>query len=232
VRTLLFDANSIAYWRHFSRLKNPEKPDAAQWIAEFVESTPHDTIRIVEDSKTNWRTSIHPTYKQHRAERPFEVTRQLHTSCATSLDGCEADDVIGQYCADHPDDKIIIVASDKDYHQCVTENVLVYDPVREMTYDIDAVVEKWGCGPDRIRALLAIMGDASDNIPGVPGLGKKRAAQVCDNMTWDQILSALDCKDTVPFEDCGLSHACADMLVTFGDTVIKNYELTGLKVPK
>lgn len=236
MRTILFDASAVAYWRHFARIKDDTKPTAAAWIADFLSRTPHDEHFVVGDSKLNWRTALVPEYKAQRPARPLEVTVQLTELAAlpshVCVEGSEADDTIGAMVEERPGAQIVVVSNDKDLHQLVSDRVIVYDPMRDVAYDTVAVIEKWGVHPERMRALLALMGDKSDNLPGVPGIGKERAAKICRLMNWEQIALALAEKRVKSFENTGLTFAAADLVVTFRETVLRNYEVIGLRTVK
>lgn len=230
---VLFDASSIAYYRHFSRLKKPEGMDASQWIEDFEARSGAAKCFIVGDSPRNWRQAKAPEYKQQRPARPPEVGADLLVLSLSDawieIDGYEADDTIAVLVNEHPNDRIVIVANDKDLHQLVSPRVLVYDPVRDFSFDVEAVIGKWECAPEDMRVMLALMGDKSDNLPGVPGVGQKRAAQVARLLTTMELFGSLERRDTSMIRDIGLSAALADMIVTFRDTVRLNYELVGLK---
>lgn len=230
---VLFDASSIAYYRHFSRQKRPEGLTAAQWIEDFTKRSGAAHVYVVGDSPRNWRTSLAPEYKQHRPARPDEVSQELASLSTwaqwTEIPGYEADDTIAVLVNEHPGDRIVIVANDKDLHQLVSSRVLVYDPVRDFSFDEDAVRGKWECSPTQMRTMLALMGDKSDNVPGVPGVGQKRAAQVAARLPWSDVCRAMADKDVKALMDVGLSSTLADMVVTYTATVVRNYELVGLK---
>ena len=91
-------------------------------------------------------------------------------------EGQEADDIIAQAARRFKKDaRVTIISGDKDLMQLVDEAVTVWDTLKEKVYDREAVKEKYGVYPEYIADLLAIMGDSSDNIPGVPGIGEKGA---------------------------------------------------------
>lgn len=233
---VLFDASSIAYYRHFSRLKRPEGLTAAQWIEDFTKRSGAAHAYIVGDSQKNWRQTKAPEYKQQRPERPPEVASELLVLSLSSdwieIDGYEADDTIAVLVNEHPTDRIVIVANDKDLHQLVSPRVLVYDPVRDFSFDVEAVTAKWECAPHQMRMMLALWGDKADNLPGVPGVGQKRAAQVAARLPAADVFAALEKRDVGAFKEIGLSSSLADMIVTFRDTVRLNYELVGLRTER
>ncbi|HEU4401596.1 MAG TPA: 5'-3' exonuclease H3TH domain-containing protein, partial [Candidatus Polarisedimenticolia bacterium] len=125
-------------------------------------------------------------YKANRPETPEELVAQIpyvKEICGVlrvpvlELSGYEADDVIGTLAdrARRTGFEVVIVASDKDLLQLVGEGVVVYNPVKEEFLDADGVERVFGVRPERVRDVLALCGDASDNIPGVPGIGAKGA---------------------------------------------------------
>src|SRR5699024_192765 len=93
------------------------------------------------------------------------------------IDGVEADDVIGTLAcrAAAAGEKVIISTGDKDMAQLVNDNVTLVNTMTNSQLDAQGVVEKYGIGPELIIDFLALMGDKSDNIPGVPGIGEKTA---------------------------------------------------------
>jgi DNA polymerase-1 len=109
--------------------------------------------------------------------------------------GWEADDVIATLAKRGADAgmEVVIVAGDKDLAQRVGDNVRMQDTMRDVTYDADLVRKKWGVPPDKIPDLLALVGDAVDNIPGVAGIGDKGAAALLEKYgTVEGILGKLD----------------------------------------
>jgi DNA polymerase-1 len=96
--------------------------------------------------------------------------------------GIEADDVIGTLAASASrlGWKTILVSGDKDLMQLIDENVTMIDTMKDKTYDVAAVKERFGVSPDKVMEILGLMGDASDNIPGVPGIGPKTAQRLIE----------------------------------------------------
>lgn len=156
-------------------------------------------IGVVFDcGKKSFRHTLYPEYKAHRPEVPDDLKRQFSTiyECVQAfnlipleVEGYEADDLIASYVEQAQKAKCftVILSSDKDLMQLVNENVCFYDPESgrrgnpgyraERFLTTSEVVEKWnGLSPNQIRDALALMGDRSDNIPGVPGIGPKTAA--------------------------------------------------------
>ena len=138
-----------------------------------------------------FRNELYADYKAHRPPMPEELAAQwpwvfeitdsfrLNRIC---INNYEADDVIATLArqAEARDWDVTIVSTDKDLMQLVDKRIWMLDTMRGKDYGPDEVKEKWGVGPKRIRDLLALTGDSSDNIPGIPGIGPKTAAQLLD----------------------------------------------------
>jgi len=114
---------------------------------------------------------------------PFikEVVRGFSV-CVLEKQGIEADDLIGTLTAQAGKKgwRTVIISGDKDLMQLVDEQVTMVDTMKEKTYDVEAVKEKFGVVPDKVPEILGLMGDVSDNIPGVPGVGPKTATRLIE----------------------------------------------------
>ncbi len=139
-------------------------------------------------SKT-FRNDIYPEYKANRPPAPEDLIPQfplIHEAAkalnlpAVSIVGYEADDIIATYSkqASNLGYKVTIVSSDKDLMQLVNDKVEMYDAMKKKTIGQNEVAEKFGVTPNRVLDVLAMMGDSSDNIPGIPGIGPKTAAEL------------------------------------------------------
>ncbi|WP_347988222.1 DNA polymerase I [Methylomonas sp. AM2-LC] len=158
--------------------------------------TPYFTVIFDAPGKT-FRHDLYDQYKAHRPPMPDELRVQikpLHDlirSLGLPLiieDGVEADDVLGslaQYAA-REGFRVIISTGDKDMAQLVTEQITLENTMTNTVLDSQGVIEKFGVRPDQIIDYLALMGDAVDNIPGVPKVGPKTAAK------WLQEYGSLD----------------------------------------
>ncbi len=144
---------------------------------------------IFDAARRNYRNEIYPDYKANREETPedlipqFPLIREATKAFgipALELDGFEADDLIASYAAlaAAQGRKVTIVGSDKDLMQLVSDNVRLYDPIKGKYLGREDVIEKFGAGPEKVTDIQALAGDASDNVPGVPGIGIKTAAQL------------------------------------------------------
>ena len=144
-------------------------------------------IAVVFDAKgKNFRHDKYPAYKAHRPAMPEDLSLQIpwiysiidaYRLPSLSVEGFEADDIIATMTREalKRDWKVIVVSADKDLMQLVGGSVIMWDPQRDTNYDSTAVVKKFGVPPDLLLDLMALVGDSSDNIPGVPGIGPKTA---------------------------------------------------------
>jgi len=96
--------------------------------------------------------------------------------------GLEADDIIGTLARKYAEKgiKTVIVSGDKDMMQLVSDNVIMIDTMKDATYNVAAVKERFGVGPEKVAEILGLAGDQSDNIPGVPGIGPKNAQRLIE----------------------------------------------------
>lgn len=144
---------------------------------------------IFDAARANFRNEIYPEYKANRDETPedlipqFKLVRDATAAFdipAIELEGYEADDLIAAYAklAKAQGKKVVIVSSDKDLMQLVDEDVRMLDPMKQKFVGPDEVIEKFGVTPDKVVAVQALAGDSTDNVPGVPGIGIKTAAQL------------------------------------------------------
>ncbi|MDD9908229.1 MAG: DNA polymerase I [Ahrensia sp.] len=146
---------------------------------------------IFDYSSTTFRNEIYPEYKANRDEPPDdlrpqfalirEATRAFDVPCIEK-EGYEADDLIATYArlAQEAGADVTIVSSDKDLMQLITDQVVMYDTMKDVIVDAEAVFAKFGVDPDKMIDLQALNGDSTDNVPGVPGIGPKTAAQLLD----------------------------------------------------
>ena len=140
------------------------------------------------DSKTEtFRKKAYPEYKANRKEVDPELKSQFELISPMlealnipvfACDGFEADDVIASIVANNPDKEIVIISSDKDLMQLVGGSVLMYDSMKDKIIDPAAVQEKYGVMPNQMLDFLALLGDSSDNVPGMPKVGLKTAAEL------------------------------------------------------
>ncbi|MBQ3565500.1 MAG: hypothetical protein IJA14_05125 [Alphaproteobacteria bacterium] len=150
----------------------------------------NDLFCVVLDAGRNtFRNEIYPEYKSNRAETPADLKSQfskLLKACEAfglpviEMNGYEADDIIATYAAklSKVGYSVEIVSSDKDLMQLVSDNVCLFDPVKSKTIGRDEVFQKYGVYPEQMITLQTLMGDSTDNIPGIKGVGPKTAAKL------------------------------------------------------
>ncbi len=144
---------------------------------------------VFDKSEKTFRTEMYKEYKANRDAPPDDLIPQfplireaVHAFDIPCLEqaGFEADDLIATYArlANEAKATTTIVSSDKDLMQLVSKSVVMYDTMKDRRIGPAEVVEKFGVGPDKVIEVQALIGDSSDNVPGVPGIGVKTAAQL------------------------------------------------------
>lgn len=159
-------------------------------LLNLMEQTDADYVAVIFDAKReNFRNDIYPDYKGHRPDAPEELVPQfplireaveaLSLPCI-EMEGYEADDLIATYAKEAAalGAEVTIVSSDKDLMQLVDDTVSMWDPMKNIAIKHDQVIEKFGVGPERVVDVQSLAGDSTDNVPGVPGIGIKTAAQL------------------------------------------------------
>lgn len=159
-------------------------------LREMPEDNRPTHLAIVFDkSEITFRNKIYPDYKAHRPPAPDdlipqfslirEAVRAFDLPCLEQV-GFEADDLIATYVrqACERGASATIVSSDKDLMQLVTDCVTMYDTMKDRRIGIPEVIEKFGVPPEKVVEVQALAGDSTDNVPGVPGIGIKTAAQL------------------------------------------------------
>jgi len=153
------------------------------------EERPTHLAVVFDKSEKTFRTDFYPDYKAHRPDPPddlipqFGLIRQaVHAFEIPCLEqaGFEADDLIATYAREacEAGATTTIVSSDKDLMQLVGPTVVMYDTMRDRRIGRAEVIEKFGVPPEKVIDVQALMGDSTDNVPGVPGIGVKTAAQL------------------------------------------------------
>ncbi len=167
-------------WKMLQEGPSPEKGDEPTHFAV-----------IFDYSAKTFRRDIYPDYKAHRPEPPSDLipqfglirqaTRAFNLACIEQQ-GWEADDLIATYAkqATEAGASVTIVSSDKDLMQIVKPGVAMVDTMKNVVIDREAVKEKFGVYPEKMIELQSLVGDSTDNVPGVPGIGPKTAAQLLD----------------------------------------------------
>ncbi|NBX92875.1 MAG: DNA polymerase I [Proteobacteria bacterium] len=150
---------------------------------------PENIIIAFDTPKPSFRKEIYPEYKANREKPPEDLVKQIPEILKMvdafnikriQLEGAEADDVIGTVAerAVKAGYAVDIITGDKDLLQLVGPQVTLYDTMKDKRVGPDGVVEKLGVRAEQVVDFLALMGDASDNIPGVNGIGEKTAAEL------------------------------------------------------
>lgn len=159
-------------------------------LLKLLTDHPEARVAVIFDAaRKNFRYDIYPEYKANRSETPpdlipqFPLIREAAAAFGLpgiELEGFEADDLIATY-AKHAEAQgipVTIVSSDKDLMQLVRDGVRMMDPIKQSFIGPAEVFEKFGVTPDKVVYIQALAGDATDNVPGVPSIGVKTAAQL------------------------------------------------------
>jgi DNA polymerase-1 len=194
-RFFIIDGNSYIY-RAFYAIRNLSTSTGlpsnavfgfANMLLKVIKEQNPDLLAIAFDPKGPTRRHTEfKEYKAHRPPMPRDLIPQIpyiHKLVEAFripvfvCDGQEADDVIATLALKgvEAENEVIIVTGDKDILQLVRPGVSVYDSLKEVTYGSAEVVERFGVPPDKVVEIMGLMGDAADNIPGVPGIGEKTA---------------------------------------------------------
>ncbi|MDP2120319.1 MAG: DNA polymerase I [Hoeflea sp.] len=153
--------------------------------------TPTHFAVIFDYSSKTFRNELYPEYKANRSAPPEdlipqfavirEATRAFDLPCI-EMEGFEADDLIATYArlAREAGADVTVISSDKDLMQLVGPQVSMYDSMKDKQIGVAEVIEKWGVPPEKMIDLQALTGDSVDNVPGIPGIGPKTAAQLIE----------------------------------------------------
>ena len=173
-------------------------------VKTLKEKAPKRIAVVFDSPQPTFRHEMYKDYKANRPPMPEDLGRQIpkikevvdaYRVPSLSFPGFEADDIIATIAsrAAQKGWDVVIVSGDKDLMQLVGDRVRMWDPQRNKLYDAAAVKKKFGVEPGRVLDLLALMGDSSDNVPGVPGVGAKTAARLIDEFgSLDRIYASLD----------------------------------------
>jgi DNA polymerase I len=165
------------------------------------EEQPTHLAVVFDKSEKTFRSHMYHDYKAHRPDPPDDLRPQfpLIREAVRAFDlpcleqgGFEADDLIATYVREacEADATAMIVASDKDLMQLVRDCVVMYDTMKDRRIGIAEVIEKFGVPPGKLIEVQALIGDSVDNVPGVPGIGIKTAAQlICEYGDLDTLLA-------------------------------------------
>jgi len=193
----------------------------ANMLTKLVEDSDADFLAVIFDTaRKTFRSDIYPEYKAHRPPAPEELipqfdlireaTRAYSLPCL-ELEGFEADDLIATY-ARHAVEQgfdVTIVSSDKDLMQLVGPGVRMMDPMKNKFIGPDEVVDKFGVAPNRVVDVQALLGDSTDNVPGIKGIGEAPAAQLINEFgSLDELFEATKDPDAVKAMATGKADAC------------------------
>tara|TARA_Y100000385_G_scaffold290716_1_gene365033 strand:+ start:66 stop:2780 length:2715 start_codon:yes stop_codon:yes gene_type:complete len=203
-RLFIIDGYATLYRAHYALIRNPLTNTAgiptsavfgfANQVFQLIEDEKPDYLVAAFDSKgKNFRHELYSDYKANRSAMPDEIQTQLPylwellgamNIPILRVQGVEADDIIGTVAkmCDKDSVQCNIVSGDKDFMQLINDKTFLYAPqarkrAKEI-FDKKKVLEKWGVGPEHIIDLLGLMGDSSDNVPGVQGVGPKTAKKL------------------------------------------------------
>ncbi len=200
-RLFVLDGTALLYRAHFAMINNPLKTSSGQvtsgifgfmntLIRLLRQESPDYLVVVFDDREKTFRHHIYPEYKATREKMPDELASQIEpldrilealkvpVLCVPEY---EADDVMGTLAtqAEVKGWETYLVTGDKDMLQLVSKQTFVYSPGRgrepAKIYDEEKVRERWGVPPAKMIDLLGLMGDSSDNVPGVLGVGEKTA---------------------------------------------------------
>ena len=203
-RMFLIDGYAMLYRAHFAMIRNPlitsyGLPTSAlfgflnQLFRLLKKENPDYVAAIFDRKEKTFRHKKYPDYKATRDPMPEELQEQLPHLWKLieamqipylSHAGFEADDIIGTLVKHglEQDLDVFIVSGDKDFMQLINANVFLFAPGTrnkpDKIYDIKGVEDRWGVPPEKIVDLFGLMGDSSDNIPGVVGVGPKSAMKL------------------------------------------------------
>lgn len=220
-RLFLIDGYAMLYRSHFALIRNPlinSKGMHTSALFGFINQVlklirkekPDFLMAAFDSPKKTFRHERYPEYKATREKMPEEMREQLpylwkllKAMKIPTLEqpGFEADDIIGTLAvrANEKNLDTFIVSGDKDFMQLVNDNIFLYSPSGRQSeikiYDKSGVKDKWGVPPEMIIDLLGLMGDSSDNVPGVMGVGEKTAVKLLKE--YGTLENALDHADEV-----------------------------------
>jgi DNA polymerase I len=209
----LVDVSSM-FFRAFFAIPRLNAPDglptnalyglASMCIRLLREVKPEYVTFCFDRPEPSFRAEIYPEYKANRDEMPSDLVPQMPFIPelikalgfpVADKKGFEADDIIGTLArrAEAEGYDVVIVSGDKDFAQLVSPRISLLDTMKNQKTDISGVVEKWGVRPDQMIDYLAIVGDTSDNVPGVHGVGPKGAQKLlADFGTLENVYANVD----------------------------------------
>lgn len=201
-RLVLIDGSAVAYRSYFAFIRNPlinsrgENTGAVfgfvNSLNKIIKDIEPDYLAVVFDTpEPTFRHELYPEYKSTRAKTPDELIAQLpwidqaiegFNIEVLRMGGYEADDIIGTLAikASEKNVEVLMFTGDKDFYQLVGDKIKILHPKDFDILDSEKIKEKFGVPPDKVIDTLALMGDSSDNVPGVPGVGPKTAVSLIE----------------------------------------------------
>jgi DNA polymerase-1 len=214
---VLIDGSALAYRAHFALIRNPlinSRGENTSAVYAFTgalqrildQIKPSHMVCVFDTKAPTFRHDIYPEYKSTRAKMPPELADALpwikdvlkgFNIVCLEREGYEADDIIGTMAikASQSGYKVGILTGDKDFYQLIDNNVKVINPKTFEWIGPDEVKQQYGVAPDKMIDLLALMGDSSDNVPGIPGVGEKTAVELLNQ--FGDLKTTLDSADKI-----------------------------------
>ena len=214
-------------------------------LRKFINEINPEHIAVAFDRKEEtFRHDEYEYYKANRAEMPDKLIPQIPyikkivevmNIKIFEKAGFEADDLIATAAkkAEAQGYDVVIVSSDKDLMQMVGDKIKMFDPMHNRWFDAEAVEKKFGVPPSKVIDLMALMGDSSDNVPGVPGIGPKTAAKlICEYENLDNLLNNIQSLEKKNLKEKLEKHRedaiLSRRLVTLDCNVPLDYEISEL----
>lgn len=209
----LIDGSSYIYRAYYAirHLSSPKGfPTNAlygftQMLLKVIKERRPDHLALVFDAgRQTFRTELYAAYKANRTAMPDDLQMQVgpikemvraFNIPVLELPGYEADDIIGTIAKEcrQREMALVVVTGDKDLMQIVSDDVTLLDTMKDKVSGVSEVFERFGVGPDRVVDVLGLMGDTSDNIPGVPGIGEKTVVKLIQEFgSLDSLLSRVE----------------------------------------
>ncbi len=224
----IIDGYALLYRSHFALIRNPLINTKGQHTSALYgftntllklikEDSPDYIVAVFDGKEKTFRHKMYPEYKATREKMPDELRSQLSILWdlvesfnikSLLVNGFEADDIIGTLAIMGKKNNLNckIISGDKDFMQLVDSNIKLHSPGKNgatIIYGPDEVKEKWGVPPSQIVDLLGLMGDSSDNVPGVRGVGVKTAVKLLEKYgSFEKILENADDIENKKIRDC------------------------------
>lgn len=249
----LIDGNSLVfrayYGVHSALTRSDGMPVGAVYgffnmvLPLLANTKPNDSVVCVFDaSRISFRQEIYPQYKANRSETPADLLQQselirigMHEMGVPVLciPGVEADDVIATLSTQNCNnvDSTRIITGDKDLMQLVSDCVFLYDGMKQKEIHESEVLEKFNVKPSQVIDVQSLMGDSTDNVPGVPGIGPKKAAELINEFgSLDNLYANIDSVKNERTRNLLRDHRNAAYISKQLVTLKRDVDLDGLKI--